>query len=190
ILSYLFIALVPVVLLTLFFFIASVLLLNLMAAHLVTAEIDRMGQTLVAEARTSLVGLPPSDPVPALKERLRPLAGRHPGLAWSFFDRGRALATTGGAPDSLPEWWRGPSFSSIVPVGEAERLRTAWMEGPRTLLLEVPVDEALFADLESRMGIHLLTAGGKVTRADDSKGIRIEIDDEKHSPFVMKGERS
>jgi serine phosphatase RsbU (regulator of sigma subunit) len=189
ILSYLFIALVPVVLLTLFFFIASVLLLNLMAAHLVTAEIDGMGQTLVAEARTSLAGLPASDPLPALKERLGPLAARHPGLAWSFFARGRVLATSGGAPDSLPEWWKGPSFSSIVAGGDGERLRTAWKEGERALVVEVPVDAALFTDLESRMGIHLLTAGGKLSRIGD-EGIHIEIDDEKHSPFVIKGERS
>jgi sigma-B regulation protein RsbU (phosphoserine phosphatase) len=189
-LSYLFIALVPVVLLTLFFFIASILLLNLMAAHLVTAEIDRIGQTLLAEARTSLGGLPVGDPVPALKERLRTLAERHPGLAWSFFERGRALATSGGAPDSLPDWWKGPSFSSIVPVGESEHLRSAWMEGTRTLVLEVPVDGALFDDLESRMGIHLLSAGGKLTKVADTKGLRIEIDDEVRPPFVAEGKRS
>jgi serine phosphatase RsbU (regulator of sigma subunit) len=189
-LSYLFIALVPVVLLTLFFFIASILLLNLMAAHLVTAEIDRRGQTLVAEARTILFGLTAGDPVPALKERLRPLGERHPGLAWSFLEKGRALATTGGAPDSLPEWWKGPSFSSIVPAGEGERLRTAWMQGSRTLVLEVPVDSALFADLESRMGIHLLSAGGKLATVPGTEGIRIEIDDETRPPFVSEGKRS
>ena len=189
-LSYLFIAFVPVVLLTLFFFIASVLLLNVVAAHLVTAEIEDVGETLLAESRTTLHGLPAGDPVPALRERLAFLAARHPGLAWSFLDRGRSVLASGGAPESLPPWWKGPSFSSLVGEGEGERLRTVAAEGERTLVLDVPVDPKLFADLESRLGIHLLTMGGKVSRVADSKGIRIEIDDDKTPPFVVEGKRS
>src|SRR5262245_50841740 len=141
--SYLFVAFVPVVLLTLFFLIASVLLVNLVAAHLVTAEIDGVGQTLQAQARVILAGLPSSDPAPALRERLRPISSEHPGLAFSLLERGRVLASTGGAPDSRPEWLKDPGFAGVVAAGEGERLRTAWTEGERTLFLEIPVDASL-----------------------------------------------
>jgi serine phosphatase RsbU (regulator of sigma subunit) len=190
ILSYLFIALVPVVLLSLFFLIASVLLVNLVAAHLVTAEIDGIGQTLQAQARASLAGLPATEPAPALRERLRAVAARHPGLAFSFLDRGRVLASSGGAPESLPDWWKDQGFAGLVEAEKGERLRTAWREGDRTLVLEVPVDAALFADLQRRMGIHLLTSGGRVSRIGSHKGIRIEVHDEKSAPFDLEQKRS
>jgi serine phosphatase RsbU (regulator of sigma subunit) len=192
ILSYLFIALVPVVLLTLFFLIAGVLLVNLVAAHLVTAEIDGVGHTLQAQARATLAGLPARDPAPALRERLRLVSARHPGLAFSFLERGRVLDSAGGAPESVPAWWKGPGFAGLVMEegGERERVRTAWTEGERTLFLEVPVDAALFADLERRMGIHLLTSGGRVSRVADSNGLRIEVHDEKSLPLDLQGARS
>ncbi len=191
ILSYLFIALVPAVLLTSFFLIATILLVNLVAAHLVTAEIDGIGQTLQAEARMSLAGLPATDPVPALRERLgRVVTARHPGLAFSFLERGRVLASSGGAPESLPGWWKDPGFAGLVEAENGERLRAAWREGDRALVLEIPVDRALFAELERRMGIHLLTSGGRVSRIADSKGLRIEVHDEKSTPFDLEQKRS
>jgi serine phosphatase RsbU (regulator of sigma subunit) len=190
ILSYLFIALVPAVLLTLFFGIASVLLLNLMAAHLVTAEIDAIGQTLQAQARASLAALPAADPTQALRERLRLVAARHPGLSFSFLVRGKVLASSGGAPESVPVWLKGPGFVGLVSTEKGERLRTSWTEGERTLFLEVPVDASLFADLERRMGIHLLTSGGGVSRPPDSKSIRIEVHDEKSAPIELEQRRS
>jgi serine phosphatase RsbU (regulator of sigma subunit) len=190
ILSYLFIALVPAVLLTLFFLIASILLVNLVAAHLVTAEIDGIGQTLQAQARASLAGLPATDAAPALRERLRLVTSRHPGLAFSFLERGRVVASAGGAPEGLPAWWKEAGFVGLVEAEKGERLRTAWREGERTLFLEVPVDAALFADLERRMGIHLLTSGGRISRTDTSKGIHIEVRDEKSLPFSLEERRS
>lgn len=126
ILSYLFIALVPVVLLTAFFVIATILLVNLVAAHLVTAEIESMGQTLQAQARSSLAGLPAVDPAKALEERLKPVRARHSGLAFSLLERGRAVVSAGGAPDRRPGWWKGPGFASLVKTEGGERLRAAW----------------------------------------------------------------
>jgi hypothetical protein len=61
ILSYLFIALVPVVLMTAFSTIAGVLLLGLVGSRMVTGEIDRAGDVLRATARSALVGLPAAD---------------------------------------------------------------------------------------------------------------------------------
>jgi serine phosphatase RsbU (regulator of sigma subunit) len=183
--SYLFIAFVPAVLLTLFFLLASVLLVNLVAAHLVTAEVDGVGQTLQAQARAILAGLPATDPTSALKERLRLVSARHPGLAFSFLERGRVLASAGGAPMTVPAWLKEQGFSGLVKVENGERLRTVWTERERTLILEVPVAGSLFADLERRMGIHFLTSGGQVSPLD-SKGPRIEVRDEKSVPIELQ----
>jgi hypothetical protein len=156
----------------------------------VTAEIEGFGQTLQAQARTILAGLPAGDPAPALRQRIRLVSARHPGVAFSLLDRGRVLASAGGAPATVPAWLKEQGFSGLVEVENGERLRTAWTEGGRTLFLEVPVDASLFADLEGRMGIHLLTSGGRVSRTSDSKGLRIEVQDDESSPIVLEERRS
>jgi sigma-B regulation protein RsbU (phosphoserine phosphatase) len=61
-----------------------------------------------------------------------------------------------------------------VPVAGGERLRAAWKDGDQALVLDVPVDAALFADLEKRMGIRLLSAGGSVQSSE--RGIDVQMD--------------
>jgi len=175
--SYLFIALVPVVLLSLFFFIANVLLVNLVASHLVGAEIEALGQLLQAEARTALAGLPVGEAGPALGERLAFARARHPRLSYSLLRRGKPVVRVGDAPQSLPAWWKGPGFAALVPAPGGERLRAAWKDGEQALILDVPVDAALFADLEKRTGIRLLSAGGTVTSTGSGGNIDIQLDD-------------
>lgn len=175
--SYLFIALVPVVLLSLFFFIANVLLVNLVASHLVGAEVEALGQLLQAEARTALAGLPLGESGPTLGERLAFARARHPGLSYTLLRRGKPVVRVGDAPQSLPAWWKGPGFAGLVPAPGGERLRAAWKEGEQALILDVPVDAALFADLEKRTDIHLLSAGGTVTSKGSGRGIDIQLDD-------------
>jgi serine phosphatase RsbU (regulator of sigma subunit) len=177
-LSYLFIAVVPVVLLGLFFFIAGVLLSGLVAAHLVRAEIDRIGQALQAVARTSLAGLPEDDAgaTALLAARLAPARPFHPRLAYAVVRHGRTLASAGEAPRLPPRWWKGPGFAGLVKVGEGEVLRAVWAEKDALAVLEVPVDEALFADLAKRLEIRLLTRGGRIQTK--GPGFRVELSDD------------
>jgi serine phosphatase RsbU (regulator of sigma subunit) len=163
ILSYLFIGLVPIVLASAFFVLAVFLLVSLVAAHLVTAEIDRMTGTLATVAETVLPSLPSDDAAAArvIEERLAPARTLHQRLAFSLVRRGQVIASAGDAPRALPAWWKGESFagyvSSYVPskprLLRAVRSRAA----NEFLLLEVPVDAELFGELERRTGIHVLT---------------------------------
>ncbi len=159
IVSYLFIALVPVVLLTLFMAVAIVLLLGLTAASVVTGEIDRAGDVLHSTARSALAGLPAADAdaVRALPARLAPAREVHPGVSWTLLRGGRVAASSGDAPRALPPWWKGPGFAGLVRLHpeeklSAEALRAAWAEGDSALVLDAPADEAFYADLERRTG--------------------------------------
>ena len=89
IVSYLFIALVPVVLLTLFMAVAGVLLLGLMASRVVTAEVERASDVLLTTARAALSDLPESDDAAAraLPARLAPARELHPGLGFTLAAR-------------------------------------------------------------------------------------------------------
>jgi sigma-B regulation protein RsbU (phosphoserine phosphatase) len=163
IVSYLFIALVPVVLLTLFMAVAIVLLLGLTASRVVTGEIERAGDVLQATARGALAGLPPADAdaARALPARLAAAREVHPGFSWTLLRGGRVAASSGDAPRALPPWWKGPGFASLVRLHpeeklSAEALRGAWTEGDSALVLDAPADEAFYADLERRTGIHVL----------------------------------
>jgi len=163
IVSYLFIALVPVVLLTLFMAVAIILLLGLTASRVVTGEIDRAGDVLLATARGALAGLPPADAdaARALPARLAAAREVHPGFSWTLLRGGRVAASSGDAPRALPPWWKGPGFASLVRLHpeeklSAEALRGAWTEGESALVLDAPADEAFYADLERRTGIHVL----------------------------------
>ncbi|HEX9186943.1 MAG TPA: HAMP domain-containing protein, partial [Vicinamibacteria bacterium] len=178
IVSYLFIALVPVVLLALFMAVAGVLLLGLTASRVVTGEVDRATAVLQATARSAVAGLPAADTeaAGAVPLRLAPAREGHPSLAWTLLRRGRVVAASGGAPRALPPWWKGPGFAGLVRLDPADRLspevlRAAWAEGGDVLLLEAPADEAFYADLERRTGIHVIQRSEMhVERIDEAKG--------------------
>jgi serine phosphatase RsbU (regulator of sigma subunit) len=159
ILSYLFVGLVPIVLACTFFVLAGVLLVNLVAAHLVTAEIDRMTGTLATVAETVLTSLPPEDAAAArvVDERLAPARSIHRELAYALVRRGQVVAIHGDAPGRLPAWWKGASFAGLVRARPG-LLRAVQARGSDTFLsLDVPFDAALFESLERRTGIHVLT---------------------------------
>jgi serine phosphatase RsbU (regulator of sigma subunit) len=163
IVSYLFIALVPVVLLALFMAAAIVLLLGLTASRVVTGEIDRAGDVLRSTARSALAGLPAADgeAARALTARLAPAREVHPAVSWTLLRDGRVAASSGDAPRALPPWWKGPGFAGLVRLHpeeklSAEALRAAWAEGDSALVLDAPADLAFYSDVERRTGIHVL----------------------------------
>src|SRR5512141_767898 len=163
IVSYLFIALVPVVLLTLFMCVAGILLLGLIASRVVTGEIDRAGDVVRATARSALAGLPAADAdaARALPGRLASAREVHPQVAFTLLRGGRVVASSGEAPRALPLWWKGPGFAGLVRVRPAEKLspevlRAAWAEGDAALVLELPADDAFYAEVERRTGIHVI----------------------------------
>ncbi|HSB60134.1 MAG TPA: SpoIIE family protein phosphatase, partial [Vicinamibacteria bacterium] len=212
IVSYLFIALVPVVLLALFFSIATVLFVNLVASHLVTTEVARLARSLEEIARTALAGLPAEDGAAAraLPERLEAARQIHPELAFALVRRGEPVAVSGDGPRTLPSWWRGPGFSGIVDE-EPPRLRAVWASGPEAFLaLDVPVDARLFERFEKETGIEVRTdvmvrrrEGGEgdagprrdrrealVVETKGEDGRRMTVRSESEFPFVAIPDRT
>jgi serine phosphatase RsbU (regulator of sigma subunit) len=165
ILSYLFIALVPLVLLGIFFTTAAAFVLMLSASGQVRAQVEQTEQLARATAAAALVDLPAAGPAAAasLRERLAPVLALQPRTAWTLLRRGQLAAAEGEAPRELPAWLNGAPFAGLVsagvPAGRGTRsavLRIVSLRGEATLLLDLPVDERLFADLERRLGIHVL----------------------------------
>jgi serine phosphatase RsbU (regulator of sigma subunit) len=182
ILSYLFIALVPVVLLGIFFTTAAAFFLVLSASRLVRAQVERTEDMARATAAAALVDLPASDPAAAasLRERLAPVLALQPQTAWTLLRRGHVALAEGAAPRELPGWWKGQPFAGLVRVdGQVGRgpgraaLRIVSVRGDTALLLDVPVDERLFTDLERRVGIHVLQFEGLQVESGTGQGGRL-----------------
>jgi serine phosphatase RsbU (regulator of sigma subunit)/energy-coupling factor transporter transmembrane protein EcfT len=160
ILSYLFVAVVPLVLLSLLFLLSGLLFSALVGSYVVSSEVDRQATALLAVAR-SVLAVPPTSPAD-LERRLAGTRATHPELAYALIRNGQPWAARGEVPRTLPSWWKGPSFAGLVQTGARECVRVVWTEGGDFLVLEVPVDERLFADLERRMGVRLLQVGAVV----------------------------
>ena len=162
IVSYLFIALVPVLLLTLLFFLAGVLGVALLAAHLVNEELAGLGRSLITTSEVALADLPARDEAAAaaFETRLGPARTTHPGLAATLLRRGRVVVSWGGAPQALPSWWKEKEFAGLTGAGEGKDVfRAVCVRGEATAILDLPLDRALFAPLAERLGIHVLGEG-------------------------------
>jgi sigma-B regulation protein RsbU (phosphoserine phosphatase) len=192
--SYLFIAVVPVVLLSIFFLVAGVLFTGLVASHLLSTEVDRQARDLDQTARTTLSHAPIGET--PLGERLKGAAARHPGLQWVASSGGRV---TGAAalPQALPAWIPETGFVGLVKQGGDDRLRAVARRGADFLMVDVPVDDALVAELTTRTGILLMPAHSTVR--SNGNGLTITLNDDpkkaaspapagsKEVPFEGKG---
>lgn len=177
ILSYLFIAVVPMVLLALLVALAAMLFSGLVGSHILSAEIEKTARTLESVARSALTGLPPG-PVSRLEVERRVEAARavHPRLRWSLTRAGSDVGSEGARAVPRPSWWDGPGFAGLVRAGGEEVVRGAWTNGSDVLVLDVPVDAELFRPLEQRTGIQPVTFGGRIEPSEQG-GVRVEVKD-------------
>lgn len=187
IVSYLFIAVVPVVLLLLLFGLAALLFSGLVASHIVTSAIQAKAEMLQATARSMLAGTGRPG-APEIDTLVAPARTIHPDVSYVLRRGGKVVASQGGLPQALPAWVQPPGFAGLVKEEEADDLRAVWMDGADFALIRVPLDELLFQDLRERMGVHFLGAGGKVERSKE-KGLRIDIDDATFSNASTTGPR-
>ncbi len=175
-LSYLFIAVVPVVLLALFFAVAGLLFSGLVASHMVASEVRRKAEALQDIARSVLAGLPLESPPSEglLEARLRATKSLHPKVTYVLAVKKRFLRSTGDGPRVLPTWFTGPGFAGLVRTESgANVVRAVWAEGDAYLALDAPLDAALLTDLQGRTGIRLLTSGITSKRGD--KGVEVRL---------------
>ena len=116
------VGLVPVLLLTLLFFLSGVLGVLFVAAHLVGEEMAEIGRSLTTTSEVALAGLPSDDraAAAAFEVRLSPTLKRHPGLGATLLRNGRVIAHWGEAPKALPAWWKLADFTGLA--GEGKRI--------------------------------------------------------------------
>ena len=165
--SYLFIAVVPLVLLFVLFMLAGVLFSGLVASHIVATDVDRTAEVLRTTAEGALAGLPPDDAtaLAVLERPLQRVRTLHPDLGYALWRRGQLVAASPGAPVTVPSWMEPPGWAGLVRESQPDEppsVRAVSIRGDRALLLQVPVDERLFASLEQRMGIHFVSAGASL----------------------------
>ncbi len=170
--SYLFIAVVPLVLLTIFFLLVGFLGLSLTASYMVSSQMERTAQELRALAQATVASLRPDDPRlrQTIEDRLSPARVLHPNLEWSLVREGKPLATQGAAPTRLPGWLEAPSFAGVVLDEQRDVLRGLWGQGSSFLVLDVPTDEAFFARLEASTGITIIASGKELKRRRGADG--------------------
>jgi serine phosphatase RsbU (regulator of sigma subunit) len=172
-LSYMFIAVVPLVLLAGLFMLAGLLFTGLVAGHMVASEIGRDAEGLRMVAESASLQLPKEGPGMAdnIAASIAPARSIHPELAYTVMRAGRVLASAGEAPRALPTWWgTRHGFAGLVKDGPADILRAVSTQGDVVVVVQAPVDVRLFADLEQSLGIHLLTTGGKMRAQTDEQG--------------------
>jgi serine phosphatase RsbU (regulator of sigma subunit) len=174
IVSSLFIAVVPVVLLTLFFTLAGVLFTGLVASHLLATEVERQQRDLETVARAAVSHVPLGES--PIKERMKAAEARHPGLSWLAVDGTRTVGAQGDLPSKPPAWMKEDDFTGLVKLPGDDRLRAMSRRGTAYVVLDLPVDERLVADLTSRTGIKLLKA--HTTVKSRSAGITIDVKDD------------
>jgi serine phosphatase RsbU (regulator of sigma subunit) len=184
--SYLFIAVVPIVLLFCLFGLAGLLLTGLIGSHMVTSEVDRVVATLETANRVALAALPEDVSSAALLRGLEPALSLHPDARYVLARRGSRVAGSSALPATLPSWIEPPGFAGLARVGETTVLRSVVMERERFLMVEVPLDEKTFAAFEKRAEIRLLTVGGRVRTTQE--GVEIRIDGAEQTPLANADE--
>jgi phosphoserine phosphatase RsbU/P len=176
--SYLFIAVVPVVLLLILFGLAGLLFSGLVASHLVAAEVDRQAALLRNTAEAALADMTGDDAAAraALERQLASVRSAHPDLVFSLRRGATVVAASPEAPPALPAWTSPDGYAGLVRASEEDDTTTLTAlarRGDRALLLQVPLDERLFESLEQRMGLQYVTSGGRVTH--ERGGVQVRM---------------
>lgn len=180
--SYAFVALVPVALLTLFFLIAGVFGLGLVASYIVGSHVERAARDLETTAQAVLGGLDLEQAglERTVGEQLAPVKAVHPGLRWVLARRGQRLAGDARLPTSVPSWAKEPSFGGLVDLDPQSEdpavLRAFSARRDASLLLEVPFEASFFVRLREQTGIEARTVGAEVRY--DGGGLQISTGDE------------
>ena len=181
--SYLFIAVVPLVLLTIFFVLAGFLGLSLVASYTVSSEVERTAEDLLTVAKAAMAGsrADAASLGREMEDRLAETRALYPRLAWAVIRDGKTLAASDGAALTVPGWMKGPSFAGLVKIGpekedDAAAIRAVWAQKDVALVLGVPLDGAVFAELKRRTGIVVVDTEGAAE--EPKKGISIRIGDD------------
>jgi phosphoserine phosphatase RsbU/P len=171
IVSYLFIAVVPVVLLTAFFLVAGLLGMSLVTSYMVGAHIEADVEQLRTLARATLAGLPPGEGgEERFRAQLADVKAMYPDVRHALVRGGRPVSAEGVAVTERPAWLKEPGFAGAVRAGDEDVLRGLWSEGDSLLVLDVPLRADLFEHLERRTGLRVVPGAGRGRLASVTAG--------------------
>jgi serine phosphatase RsbU (regulator of sigma subunit) len=175
IVSYLFIAVVPVILLTAFFLVAGLVGAWLVTTYIVRSHVDAEAEELRTLARATLSSLPAGAAgLSRFQEQLAQIRTMHPGVRHALVRDGRVISADGVAAPGRPAWLREESFAGAIRVGGEDRhedlLRGLWTQGPSALTLDVPLQADLLAHLERRTAFHVLPGRDEAPAAEAAAG--------------------
>jgi phosphoserine phosphatase RsbU/P len=169
IVSYLFIAVVPVVLLLVLFGLAALFFTGLVASHIVTADLQAKGALLQQAARGALGADGPAE----MERHLAAARAVHPGVEYAIVRGGRIIAASGTVPATLPAWLPADGLAGLVRDGERDELRAVARQGQDFAVVDAPLDARLLADLEQKTGIEFLGSGPTTEKTE----ITIKLED-------------
>ena len=202
--SYLFIAVVPLILLTGFFGLGVFLGLSLVASYTVSSEVERAAQDLLTVGKAAAAGAKVDAATVGrdVEERLAEARALYPGLRWALVRDGKTAAASPGAQLEVPTWLKGPSFAGLAKTsvggpekkegedaaaGDDERrdvtsVRAVWKPNGTALMLDVPMDEPLFRELKRRTGIAVIDTSEKPPEPKKEMTIHIDADADEDQP--------
>ena len=173
ILSYIFIGLIPVLLVGVFFLLAGFLILLSASSYLVELSLD----DLVDEARIAANGVGAELQTTQSASRLdltrhrRALAERHPDASLTLYEgaiRGRTVESSGpwrhaAPPDARPEWAQADRFAGLIVVGgetPPQLVARAYLfvdleDEPVGVIVDLPVGPAATLRLLEQTGVQL-----------------------------------
>jgi sigma-B regulation protein RsbU (phosphoserine phosphatase) len=169
IVSYLFIAVVPVVLLLVLFALAAVLFTGLVASHTVGVEVQSKADALRSTARAILDAADAGE----VERLLAPAREIHPALEYAVVRGGRTAAASGTVPAALPAWVPADGMAGLVEDGDKAELRAVWRRGPDFVVIDAPVDERLFQDLKERTGIEFISSAVDAEQTDSGMTVKV-----------------
>jgi serine phosphatase RsbU (regulator of sigma subunit) len=146
IVSYLFIAVVPLVLLATFFLTGGFICTGLVANYMVAAELQATAERIRAAGDAALRGDAPEASLAALE-------AEYPGSSWVLTGDGRTLSSADAArPPGADE----VSYAGLV-GRRAEALRVVCARGSTRLAIEVPFDRRLLDAVRERTGVRVVS---------------------------------
>ena len=178
ILSYIFIGVVPVLLIISFFLVSGALLFFNVSAYMVRGRIATLVDQTRFLAQTAALEMQraqtPNEVVDTLARRQTAAAMRYPMVSYAVVPAGQACGDSAAArpsfaahvagpwahmpaPSSVPDWVNCRDYASLITTPEAGPLvvrALAWPDGARNaVIVDVPIGDALRREVHDEMGI-------------------------------------
>jgi sigma-B regulation protein RsbU (phosphoserine phosphatase) len=191
ILSYIFIGVVPVLLIISFFLVSGALLFFNVSAYMVRGRIATLVDQTRFLAQTAALEMQraqtPNEVVDTLARRQTAAAMRYPMVSYAVVPAGQACGDSAAArpsfaahvagpwahmpaPSSVPDWVSCRDYASLITTPEAGSLivrALAWPDGARNaVIVDVPIGDALRREVHDEMGI-TIGSGSTVRLSDD-----------------------